>query len=184
MCIYLYYSNLVLTNLSSQVVWAGAPGQEAGNSIADVLYGDFNPSGRLPYTIAKQLSDYSAQLTTGGGPSDILSIPYSEALNIDYRHFDAAGIEPRFEFGFGLSYTSFKFSGLSVSPIRHSDRTSADLEANWAAGKPSPIAEGSSTAIWLHRPAVQIKFTVTNTGKVAGGEVSRTGTRQIYKCCN
>ena len=89
MCIYLYYSNLVLTNLFFQVVWAGAPGQEAGNSIADVLYGDFNPSGRLPYTIAKQLSDYSAQLTTGGGPNDILSIPYSEALNIDYRHFDA-----------------------------------------------------------------------------------------------
>ncbi|KAK7693727.1 hypothetical protein QCA50_003299 [Cerrena zonata] len=153
------------------VIWAGIPGQEAGNSIADVLYGDFNPSGRLPYTIAKQLSDYSAQLTTGGGPNDILSIPYTEALNIDYRHFDAAGIEPRFEFGFGLSYTTFKFSGLSASPVRHSDRTFADLEANWAAGKPSPISEGSSTAIWLHRPAVEVTFTVTNTGKVTGGEI-------------
>jgi beta-glucosidase len=61
-----------------QVLWAGVPGQEAGNAITDVLYGDWNPSGRLPYTIAKQLSDYSAQLILGGQPTDILSIPYTE----------------------------------------------------------------------------------------------------------
>lgn len=109
---------------------------------------------------------------TGGRAQDILSIPYTEGLNIDYRHFDANGIEPRFEFGFGLSYTTFKFSGLSVSPIKQFDGTSSDLEAKWAAGKAAPISEGSSAAIWLHRPAVQVKFTVTNTGKVAGGEVS------------
>ncbi|KAK7681535.1 hypothetical protein QCA50_015267 [Cerrena zonata] len=153
------------------VVWAGLAGQETGNAIADVLYGDVNPSGRLPYTIAKQTSDYSAQLDTSGGLDDIIVIPYTEALNIDYRHFDSANIEPRFEFGFGLSYTTFKYSALSVSPLGHSDKTSANLEANWAAGKPTPIAEGSSTAIWLHRPAVQVKFIVTNTGKVAGGEI-------------
>ena len=64
-------------------------GQEAGNSITDVLYGAVSPSGRLPYTIAKNASDYSAQLVTGGGANDILSIPYSEGLFIDYRHFDA-----------------------------------------------------------------------------------------------
>ena len=138
------------------------------------MYGDFNPSGRLPYTIAKQASDYSAQLSTGGGDDDILIIPYSEALNIDYRHFDAAGIKPRFEFGFGLSYTTFKFSDLSVSVIKHTDKTSLDLEAKWSAGKPAPITVGSSTAIWLHRPAVQVRFSVTNTGKVAGGEVGHS----------
>jgi len=61
-----------------QVIWAGLPGQEAGNSLTDVLYGDYNPSGRLPYTIAKQPSDYSAQLVTGGAPEDIIIIPYTE----------------------------------------------------------------------------------------------------------
>ncbi len=71
-----------------QVVWAGLPGQESGNSLADVLYGDWNPSGRLPYTIAKRLGDYPAQITSGGGPLDVVSIPYSEGLFIDYRHFD------------------------------------------------------------------------------------------------
>jgi len=59
-------------------LWAGVPGQEAGNSITDILYGDWNPSGRLPYTIAKQVEDYPAQLTLGGGPQDVLSIPYTE----------------------------------------------------------------------------------------------------------
>ena len=71
------------------LVWAGIAGQEAGNSIVDVLYGAYNPSGRLPYTIAKAASDYGAQLVTGGSSAAILSIPYTEGLNIDYRHFDA-----------------------------------------------------------------------------------------------
>lgn len=76
------------------VVWAGLPGQEAGNSITDVLYGDVNPSGRLPYTIAKRPEDYSAQLVTGGADDDILRIDYTEGLNIDYRHFDAVCASP------------------------------------------------------------------------------------------
>lgn len=71
------------------LVWAGIAGQEAGNSIVDVLYGAYNPSGRLPYTIAKSADEYSAQLVTGGSPADILSIPYTEGLYVDYRHFDA-----------------------------------------------------------------------------------------------
>jgi hypothetical protein len=71
------------------LIWAGVPGQEVGNSIVDVLYGDYNPSGRLPYTIAKSPADYPAQLVTGGAPSAILSINYTEGLFIDYRHFDA-----------------------------------------------------------------------------------------------
>jgi hypothetical protein len=61
------------------VLWAGLPGQEAGNSLADVLYGDWNPSGRLPYTIAKRPEDYSAQLALGGG-SGVLRIPYTEGF--------------------------------------------------------------------------------------------------------
>ena len=61
-----------------QVVWAGLPGPEVGNALADVLYGARNPSGRLPYTIAKSLLDYPAQLVTGGESDEILTIPYAE----------------------------------------------------------------------------------------------------------
>lgn len=68
---------------SAPSVWAGIQGQEAGNSLVDILWGAVNPSGRLPYTIAKAQSDYGANVATGGG-----TINYSEGLFIDYRYFD------------------------------------------------------------------------------------------------
>ncbi|KAI0689019.1 glycosyl hydrolase family 3 N terminal domain-containing protein [Cytidiella melzeri] len=153
------------------VIWAGIPGQEAGNSITDVLFGDVNPSGRLPYTIAKQLTDYPAGLVLGGGATTYLSIPYTEGLLIDYRWFDAKNISPRFEFGFGLSYSEFQYFNLETSLISQPDSDSKALESAWAAGKPTPIAEGSTTALWLHRPLVKVQFEVQNTGGVDGGEI-------------
>jgi beta-glucosidase len=90
----------------TDVLYAGLPGQESGNALLDVLTGAVNPSGRLPYTIAKDANDYPAQVVyTNPNNDTIIHIPYTEELEIDYRHFDAKGIEPRFEFGFGLSYT-------------------------------------------------------------------------------
>ncbi|TDL14863.1 glycoside hydrolase family 3 protein [Rickenella mellea] len=149
------------------VVWGGIAGTETGNALVDVLYGVWNPSGRLPYTIARNLSDYGAQLVTEG--SGIVQIPYTDALNIDYRHFDANNIEPRFEFGFGLSYTSFKYSSLQITRVM----TKADpaLRAAWDASKPSPNGEGSSAAIWLHQPAFCVSFKLTNVGDVYGGDI-------------
>ncbi|KAI0061287.1 beta-glucosidase [Artomyces pyxidatus] len=152
------------------VLWAGLGGTETGNAITDVLYGAVNPSGRLAYTIAKSPSDYPAQLVAGGVGNQILNITYSEGLFIDYRHFDAANIEPRFEFGFGLSYTKFNYSNLSISKVGGPDQDTA-LEANWAKGLPSPSGEGSSIALWLHRPAYSVSFQVQNTGKVNGTEI-------------
>jgi beta-glucosidase len=92
-------------------------------------------------------------------------------LFVDYRHFDAANIAPRFEFGFGLSYTEFQYSDLSITPVEDFCGQDEELEANWLAGKPSPQGVGSSTALWLHRPAFTVSFTVQNTGHVAGTEV-------------
>ena len=60
------------------VLWAGLGGTETGNALVDVLYGAVNPSGRLPYTIAKSPGDYPAQLLTGGTGDEILNITYSE----------------------------------------------------------------------------------------------------------
>ncbi|KAF2810254.1 uncharacterized protein BDZ99DRAFT_488102 [Mytilinidion resinicola] len=99
------------------ILLAHLPGQESGNALVDVLFGDVNPSGRLPYTIAKKDEDY-------GPGSKILYYPnqivpqqnFSEGLYIDYRYFDKNDIEPRYEFGFGLSYTSFHLSSLLISP--------------------------------------------------------------------
>lgn len=147
------------------VLWAGVSSSEMGNAITDVLYGAFNPSGRLPYTIAKNITDYPAQVSTS------LEIPYSEGLEIDYRAFDARNITPRFEFGFGMSYTTFSYSSLSIVPVKNTDNAQADLISNWEAGLPSPSGLGSSTALWLHLPAFEVTFDVQNTGGVAGGEI-------------
>ncbi|KAF7189668.1 putative beta-glucosidase E [Pseudocercospora fuligena] len=100
------------------VLLAHLPGEESGNALADVLFGDINPSGRLPYTIAKMENDY-------GPSSKILTMPnhivpqqnFSEGLYIDYRYFDKHNIEPRYEFGYGLSYTQFHLSSILVNPI-------------------------------------------------------------------
>jgi len=138
------------------VVWSGLPGQEAGNSVTDILFGAYNPSGRLPYTIGKSITDYSAQVIyTSTTP--ILEIPYTEGIFVDYRHFDAAGIAPRFEFGFGLSFTSFVYSGLSISGSPR--------------GGQAPTGPGSALDPWLHDPVVTVQFTVKNTGEVAGHEI-------------
>lgn len=77
------------------VVWAGLPSQESGNALVDVLWGDTNPNGKLVYTIAKSADDYGSKVVPGDDD-------YEEGVNIDYRHFDSAGIDPEFEFGFGL----------------------------------------------------------------------------------
>ncbi|KNZ75609.1 putative beta-glucosidase L [Termitomyces sp. J132] len=132
------------------VLWASAPGEEAGNSITDVLYGDWNPSGRLPYTIAKRIEDYSAQVTLGGTPGTILQIPYTEGLLIGYRGFDAHNITPRFEFGFGLSYTKFEYSNLHITKISSSSLSPTERaqEKNWDRGDSSSTGIGSSTALW------------------------------------
>nr|XP_018261855.1 avenacinase [Kwoniella dejecticola CBS 10117]OBR84013.1 avenacinase [Kwoniella dejecticola CBS 10117] len=97
---------------------AGGLGQEAGNALIDVLYGTVNPSAKLPYTLAKDISDYPAlpDLTIQTLNTSFVDVDYNEGLFIDYRWFDKNNIEPAFEFGFGLSYTTFNYSNLSVQP--------------------------------------------------------------------
>jgi beta-glucosidase len=100
------------------VVLANLPGQESGNAIADILVGNVNPSGKLPYTIGKSLDDYGPGAKILYYPNGVIpQQTYSEGLYIDYRHFDKFGIAPRFEFGFGLSYTTFDYSNLVVTKV-------------------------------------------------------------------
>ncbi|KZV95241.1 glycoside hydrolase family 3 protein [Exidia glandulosa HHB12029] len=154
------------------VLWAGLPGQEAGNALVDVLYGAVNPSARLPYTIAKRTEDYGTSLTLGEtSPKKIIQIPYDEGLYIDYRHFDAQKIQPRFEFGFGLSYTTFEYSALVVKVLGDDSGANAKV---WRKGMVKDgLAVGASAAAWLHEPRVSVTFQVKNTGSVSGTEIAQ-----------
>lgn len=101
------------------VILANLPGEESGNALVDVLFGDIDASGRLPYTVGKSLEDY-------GPGGQILYYPnavvpqqnFTEGLYIDYRHFDKHDVTPRYEFGFGLSYTTFEFSNISITTTK------------------------------------------------------------------
>ncbi len=100
------------------ILFAGLPGQESGHSLVDILYGDYNPSARLPYTIAKNRTDYPAQIVYVNTDIDPMPhVPYTEKLEIDYRHFLAHNITPRYGFGYGLSYTTFEFCNMQVYGI-------------------------------------------------------------------
>ncbi|SEG68147.1 beta-glucosidase [Actinacidiphila yanglinensis] len=90
------------------------PGQEDGNAIASLLFGDVDPSGKLPVTFPKSLADVPAS-TAAQWPGTDGKVEYSEGLDVGYRWYDAKDIAPLFPFGYGLSYTSFRFGALKVS---------------------------------------------------------------------
>jgi beta-glucosidase len=135
------------------------PGQEGGHAIAQILFGEHNPEGKLPVSFDRSWDespsakwyygdpkDNTTLNTTGedGKPKDytIEHIKYGDKLMVGYRYWTTTGKHPLFPFGFGLSYTTFKFSNLEA---------------------PASAASGST---------VSVSFDVTNTGTVAGAEVA------------
>lgn len=88
------------------------PGQEGGAAIAAVLFGDVNPSGKLPDTFGAARQDYPEATNFPGQHNEV---NYAEGIYVGYRHFDKKGIQPVYPFGYGLSYTTFKYKNLKLS---------------------------------------------------------------------
>ncbi|MEU6852963.1 glycoside hydrolase family 3 C-terminal domain-containing protein [Actinacidiphila alni] len=118
-------NTVVVVNSGSAVAmpWANAvrgivenwyPGQEDGTAIARLLYGDTNFSGKLPVTFPASIADVPAH-TTAQWPGQNNTVQYSEGVDVGYRWYDAQNKTPAYPFGFGLSYTTFGYSGLTVS---------------------------------------------------------------------
>jgi beta-glucosidase len=132
------------------ILQAWYPGMEGGNALAEILFGDINPSGRLPCTFPRQLRDSPTEaLGTFPGKNGIEH--YDEGLLVGYRWFDAKNIEPLFPFGFGLSYTHFGYSNLNL----------VDQHG-------------------LHGQEVLVQCDVTNTGARAGWEVVQVYVSQSH----
>jgi beta-glucosidase len=125
------------------VVDAWYPGQSNGTSLAQVLFGQVDPSGHLPVTFPASLSQVPAS-TAEQFPGVNGQVLYSEGIDVGYRWYDAKGITPLFPFGFGLSYTQFRYSDLHVTPT---------------------VSDGVSD--------VTVSATITNTGQRAGADVAQ-----------
>ena len=118
-------NTVVVVNSGSAVTmpWANSvrgivenwyPGEEDGNAIAALLYGDVNFSGKLPVTFPQSLSDVPAH-TTAQWPGQNGQVQYSEGVDVGYRWYDSQSKTPLYPFGYGLSYTTFAYSGLTVA---------------------------------------------------------------------
>jgi beta-glucosidase len=90
-------------------MWYG--GQEGGHALAAILFGDANPSGKLPVSLPRRFEDSPA---SANYPGENLRVDYKEGIYVGYRYYDTKNIEPAFPFGFGLSYTKFEYSDLRV----------------------------------------------------------------------
>lgn len=94
------------------LLWAFFPGQEGTRALLDVMIGKINPSGKLPFTIAKKMEEYPS---FGNYPGTNGEVDYEEGILVGYRYFESKKIEPLFPFGYGLSYTSFDLTNLNVT---------------------------------------------------------------------
>jgi beta-glucosidase len=149
------------------VVFGHLPGQDSGQAIVDILYGEVSPSGKLPYTVARNESDYGPLLAPviTDNASDYRYFPqdnFSEGVYIDYRAFDQQNIEPRFEFGFGLTYTTFEYSDLQI------------IRVAIGALAPAPsgsIIPGGREDLWDTIFTISAK--ITNTGSTEAAEIAQ-----------
>ncbi|HEY5894481.1 MAG TPA: glycoside hydrolase family 3 C-terminal domain-containing protein [Chthoniobacterales bacterium] len=126
------------------------PGQYGGQALAEILFGEVNPSGKLPITMEKRVQDNPAFAAFPLNDPGALEIKYSEGLFIGYRGYEKNHIKPQYPFGYGLSYTKFRYSDIEVDPLvlkKNIMRKDDDL--------------------------VRVSFLVKNIGNRAGAEVAQ-----------
>jgi beta-glucosidase len=125
------------------------PGQQGGTAVAEVLFGDVNPSGRLPVTFERRWED-NAVHDSYYPEAGTKRVVYKEGVFVGYRGYEKAGTKPLFPFGSGLSYTTFKYSNLSIKPL--------------AGAAPNSDSPGRR---------YEVSFEITNTGTRDGADVAQ-----------
>ncbi|KAK2599038.1 hypothetical protein QQS21_005505 [Conoideocrella luteorostrata] len=145
------------------LIFAHLPGQESGNAIVSLLWGQSNPSGKLPYTVAKKESDYGPLLDPASqSGSKSPQSDFTAGIYTDYKYFEKSHIQPRYEFGFGLSYTRYDYSNMQLrGPL-------GNFQSQFPQGK---ISSGGQEDLW--ETIATVTFTLVNGGKVDGAEVSQ-----------
>jgi beta-glucosidase len=131
-------------------------GQESGNALADVLFGDVNPSGRLPTTWPQRLEDTPAFVNY---PGELGEVRYGEGVFVGYRHYDTRKLEPRFAFGHGLSYTLFEY-GAATATVREGrgeeDGGDVDVSVEVEVRNAGPVAGQEVVQLYLRDPEASV----------------------------
>ncbi len=167
-------------NMPDAILLAWQGGQEAGNSIADVLSGKINPSGKLASTFPVKYQDVPSAKNFPGvvlqteqpqveAKEDMLTafrhpkaskIVYEEGIYLGYRYYETFGVKPSYEFGYGLSFTTFQYGSLSLSPKKFSDGIIATVNirnSGKVAGKEVVQLYLTAPAKKLDKPALELK---------------------------
>ena len=135
-------------------------GSESGSTLADIISGKVNPSGKLPITFAKKKEDYPCfQYGEEGYPGVNDQVYYKEGIYVGYRHFDTRKVKPQFPFGFGLSYTTFKYGKAEISEV------SAEKADNYCKEK------ADKACCKAGKPLYKVSIPVTNGGDREGKEI-------------
>lgn len=160
------------------IIFAHLPGEMSGKALVEILFdGKRSPSGRLPYTVARNESDYDPRVlkpdfVDDAGQEKFKRFPqsnFSEGVWVDYRWFDEqTDKEVRYEFGFGLSYTTFEYSGLVVTKAA-GDNGTGEVDRFGEFPQEGEIIEGGPSDLW--DVLVTVQADVENTGEVDSLEV-------------
>ncbi len=154
------------------VLEAWYPGQEDGNALAALLFGDVDPSGKLPVTFPKSLADVPVA-SAARWPGEDGRVRYGERLEVGYRWYQARGREPLFPFGFGLSYTTFRLGGLHVSRDDNGAVTvEAELTNTGARAGSDVVQVYVGYPLWSGEPPAQLRaFRKVRLGPGKSGNV-------------
>ena len=143
-------------------------GSESGSTLADIISGKVNPSGKLPITFAKKKEDYPCfQYGEEGYPGVNDQAYYKEGIYVGYRHFDTRKVKPQFPFGFGLSYTTFKYGKATISKVAGEKEDEACCKEK-SEGCCKAKAEACCKA---KAPLYKVSIPVSNVGEREGKEV-------------
>ncbi len=148
------------------LIHAWYPGENGGLALAQILFADVNPSGKLPVTLEKHLQDNP---TTTNYPlvSNASTIQYTEGIYVGYRGYEKNQIEPQFPFGYGLSYTTFAYSDLDIEPLNGKEDESQEQPLARISFPASKVEDDNED-----HGLVKVTFTVSNTGPRAGAEIA------------
>ncbi len=141
------------------VIQSWYPGMEGGNALAKIIFGDLNPSGKLPMTFPKKLEDHPSQkLGEYPGDGKNLIVNYLDDIYAGYRYYDTYKVEPQFSFGHGLSYTNFEYANLKISAKGNSATVSFTIKnTGKAAGADVAQLYVKPDASLLPRPEKELK---------------------------